>query len=396
MQEIGLSRRQLIVLMAGLVAVSASATNIYVPTLPAITDEFGATTATAQLTLTAYFAGIAVTQLIYGPLSDRFGRRPILFVGLALFIAASGACALAPSIEFLIGARFFQAAGACAAPVISRAVLRDVFDSKGTAQAMAGVTMGTAIAPAAAPVIGAYIYLWASWRFSFAVVAVFAALILVISLRRLPETLPRGEGREPHATGLLSGYVRLMKSPYFVIYSFTSAFIFCALFSFVADAPYIMINVLHQTAQAYAWYGLITVVGFAGGAFAAGRLTSRLGIDRTIALGLCITLAGGILFPVLSLTVALSIASLIVPMFIVVFGMGLVFPNATAGAISIYPEVAGSASALLGFFQMVGAGLAVVLVSVITDGTHIPMTLAVAFFSILAAGTFSLSYLRRG
>jgi DHA1 family bicyclomycin/chloramphenicol resistance-like MFS transporter len=286
-----------------MIAVGGVATNIYIPTLPAVTADFQTTPANVQLTLLTYFAGVALAQLIYGPLADRYGRRPVLFVGLAIFVIASAACAFAPTIEGLIIARFVQAYGACVGQVIGRAVVRDLFDRNETARAMASITLAIAIAPAAAPVLGAYVHLWAGWRMTFVVVAIFGLIVALIAFRALPETLPRrrssagGPVAPTPASGvamMAAAYWRLLRSRAFMGYSLTSTFIFAALFAFVSDAPFIVITMLGESPQAYSFYSLITVLGFAIGSYGAGRLTPRLGIDRTIILGLWILAAAAL------------------------------------------------------------------------------------------------------
>ncbi len=393
---IGLSRFQLIALLTSMIAVGGVATNIYVPTLPAIAVDFDTSAANVQLTLTAYFAGVALAQLIYGPLADRYGRRPILFSGLFLFLIASGACAIAPTIDTLIVARFFQAAGACVGQVIGRAVVRDLFDRSETARAMASITFAMAVAPAAAPVLGAYVHLWAGWRMNFAVVAVFALIVAITAYRVLPETLPkRAAGATSGIGATASAYWSLFRSPAFMGYTLASTFIFAALFAFVAAAPFIVINLLGETPQAYSLYSLVTVMGFAAGSFSAGRVTPRIGIDHTIILGLCVVVTASLVMLGWAHWGALSLVSIIGPMAFVVLGMGLVFPNSTAGALSIHPEIAGTASALLGFLQMFGAGCAVVLVGVIDDGSHQPMAQAMAGFAVLAALAFAMAWFKR-
>jgi len=293
----------------------------------------------------------------------------------------------------LIAARFFQAAGACVGPVVSRAVVRDLFNREQTASMMASITFAIAIAPATAPLIGAYVYAWAGWRMNFAIVAAFGLLIMLIAWWRLPETLPEDQPALGGLSGIAGIYRRLLVSPAYLGYALSYMFVLATLFAFVSEAPFIVINMIGLSEQAYGWYGLITVGGFAAGSFSAGRITPRIGIDRTIVLGVAIVLCGGLLLAGLAQFAALSIASIIGPMVVVVLGMGLVFPNATAGALSVHPEFAGSASALLGFLQMVGAGVAVVIVGQISDGTHVPMTLAVAAFSFSSALSFGLAKL---
>ena len=393
---IGLSRFQLIALLTSMIAIGGVSTNIYVPTLPAIAVDLRTSAEMVQLTLMVYFGGVALAQLVYGPLSDRYGRRPVLFAGLAIYLIASVACALAPDIEALIAARFFQAVGACVGQVIGRAVVRDLFDRNETARAMANITFAIAIAPAIAPVLGAYVHLWAGWRMNFYVVAIFGLIVALIAFRALPETLPK---RSPAAASGMrvtaAAYWKLSRSAAFMGYTLSSTFIFATLFAFVAVAPFIVIDMLGETAQAYSLYSLITVVGFAAGSYGAGRLTPRLGIDQTIVIGLIVVMAAAFGMYGWAIWGTLTILSIIVPMMFVVLGMGLVFPNATAGALSIHPEIAGTASALLGFLQMVGAGFAIYVVGVMADGTHVPMTQAVLLFGILAGLFYVMAWLNR-
>lgn len=395
-KAIGLSRFQLIALLTSMIAVGGVATNIYIPTLPAIAADLGTTPARVQMTLMTYFAGVAIAQLIYGPLSDRYGRRPVLFVGLTIFLVASGACAVVPTIDGLIVARFFQATGACVGQVIGRAVVRDLFDREETASAMASITFAIAIAPAAAPVLGAYVHLWAGWRMTFVVVALFGLIVALAAFRALPETLPQRTSAAASGVGaMLTAYGRLLRSPAFIGYTLTSTCIFAALFAFVSDAPFIVINMLGETPQAYSLYSMITVVGFAVGSFSAGRVTPKIGIDRTIILGLCVLVAAALVMFGWAHWGTLSLASVIAPMNFVVLGMGLVFPNSTAGALSIHPEIAGTASALLGFLQMAGAGFSVAVVGFIADGSHRPMTQAMAVFALLAGLFYVMAWLKR-
>ena len=393
---IGLSRFQLIALLTSMIAIGGVSTNIYVPTLPAIAADLQTSPEMVQLTLMVYFAGVALAQLVYGPLSDRYGRRPVLFAGLVIYFLATIACALAPDIEALIVARFFQAVGACVGQVIGRAVVRDLFDRNETAQAMASITQAIAIAPALAPVMGAYVYLWAGWRMNFYVVAAFGLLVGLIAFRALPETMPK---RSPTAASGMrvtaAAYWKLCSSAAYMGYTLSSTFIFATLFAFIAVAPFIVVNMLGETPQAYSLYSLITVVGFAAGSFGAGRLTPRIGIDPTIVVGLIVVVAATFGMYGWAIWGTLSIFSIIMPMMFVVLGMGLVFPNSTAGALSIHPEIAGTASALLGFMQMAGAGVAIYIVGLMADGTHVPMTQALLLFGVLSGLFYVMAWLNR-
>ncbi len=380
-----LSRGPLIALLASLVAVGMVATNIYVPSLPALTRDLGTTPQMVQLTLTVYFAAVALTQLAYGPISDRIGRRPVVLAGIGLYIVASLGCMLAPSIEVLIGARVLQAMGACAGPVMARAIIRDVFEREESARVMATIGLVLAISPAVAPVLGSHLQVWFGWRSVFAAVAAFGTVVMIVMLRFLGETRPPGLAPP---SSLMAGYRTLLASPAYLGYALSSTCVLAGLFAFITEAPFIIIELLGEPAQNFGWYSLITVGGFALGSYAASRLSLRLGIDRMVALGIAAALLGAGLLAGLALAGVFSVAAVIVPMAVVASGMGMVFPNTTAGAVGAFPHIAGTASALLGFLQMSGAALATLLVAWVADGTQVPMTLAVLGFILGAAAAY--------
>jgi DHA1 family bicyclomycin/chloramphenicol resistance-like MFS transporter len=338
-----------------------------------------------QLTLTVYFAAVALTQLAYGPISDRIGRRPVVLAGIGLYIVASLGCMLAPSIEVLIGARVLQAMGACAGPVMARAIIRDVFEREESARVMATIGLVLAISPAVAPVLGSHLQVWFGWRSVFAAVAAFGTVVMIVMLRFLGETRPPGLAPP---SSLMAGYRTLLASPAYLGYALSSTCVLAGLFAFITEAPFIIIELLGEPAQNFGWYSLITVGGFALGSYAASRLSLRLGIDRMVALGIAAALLGAGLLAGLALAGVFSVAAVIVPMAVVASGMGMVFPNTTAGAVGAFPHIAGTASALLGFLQMSGAALATLLVAWVADGTQVPMTLAVLGFILGAAAAY--------
>ena len=383
-EAVGLSRTQLVILLTAMTAIGGLATNIYVPTLPDLARDLDTTRAMAQNTLSSYFAGVAIAQLFYGPMSDKYGRRPILLGGMILFVAASVLCALSPSIEALIWARFAQAAGACVGQVIVRAVVRDLFDRDETASMMASIMLAIAIAPAAAPVLGALIHTYVNWQMNFLVIAVFGLVVLLLSRRYLPETL-KPEHRITGSSSLMAGYGRLLKSPVYMGYTFCSMFIFALLFSFQSTVPFIIIDELGFSELEFSLIGMIPVFGFVIGSFSAGRFTPRFGIDPMIRIGLGISVLGGILMVSLALLLPLSAMVIMAPMAVIVLGMGMVFPNASAAAVSVHPEIAGTASALMGFTQMAGGGLAVTIVASVTKASHVPLTYSLLAFALAAA-----------
>jgi MFS transporter, DHA1 family, multidrug resistance protein len=397
-EAVGLTRIQLVILLTSITAVGGIATNIYIPTLPALTADLQTTKAMGQNTLSAYFAGVAIAQLIYGPLSDKYGRRPILQIGLVLFVVATLACAISPTIETLIWARFAQAAGACVGQVIMRAVVRDLFDRSETASMMASITLAIALAPAAAPVLGALIHTFLDWRWNFVFVALFGVVVMLLARRYLPETLKPEHRITSGAGAMMGGYKRLLISPVYMGYAICSLFIFALLFSFQSNVPFIIIDQLGYSVLEFSLIGMVPVIGFIAGSFSAGRFTPRFGIDRMILIGMLVTVVGSALMVALALWLPLAAINIFGPMAVIVLGMGIVFPNASAAAVSVHPEIAGTSSALLGFLQMAGGGLAVTLVASITDGDYVQLTWALLIFAVASAlgAVFSDALGRRG
>ncbi|MBT3791306.1 MAG: multidrug effflux MFS transporter [Alphaproteobacteria bacterium] len=384
-EAVGLTRLQLVLLLTSLATVAGMSTNIYIPSLPALTEDLNTDRGTAQYTLSAYFAGIAFAQLIYGPLSDRYGRRPILQFGFALFVGATILCALAPTIETLIWARLAQASGACVGQVIMRAVVRDLFDRSETASMMASIILAIALAPAAAPVLGAIIHTAMGWRWSFVFIAFFGIVVMFLAWRFLPETL-KPENRISSGIGtMLAGYKILLTSPAFLGYSFCSMFIFAMMFAFQSNVPFIIIEQLGYSVMEFSLLGMIPVIGFIAGSFSAGRFTPRFGVDRMITIGMSITVAGMMFMLIVALVLPLSALSIFGSMTFVVLGMGMVFPNSSAAAVSVHPEIAGTSSALTGFLQMAGAGLAVSFVALLSTDTHMPLIYSMMGFAVLSA-----------
>jgi DHA1 family bicyclomycin/chloramphenicol resistance-like MFS transporter len=388
-----LSDGQVIAFVTALVAVAQISISIYLPSMPDLVVVFGTDAPTVQLTLTAYMLGAAVSQLIVGPLSDRFGRRPVLLWGLSLDILASVAAMVAPTIGAFLVARLFQSMGAMAGPVIGRAIVRDRFDRARAAQVMAYVSLALAISPALAPVLGAFVHEAVGWRGNFGLIALFGMLIATLAFLHLGETnthMQTGAG-----VGKLAGnYRRLAASPAFLAYALVTSLVFGAMFAFLAQAPFVFIELLGYSPKQYAGFSAITVCGFALGSWMATKLTLRLGIDRMILLGLAPVLAGAALLVSLAFALPLSAGALIGPITLILFGMGLVVPNGFAGAISVHPHIAGTGSALTGFLQMSTAGVATLIASkfapLVAGGNAIPMTLVIAGFSVAAAASFGL------
>ena len=384
-----LSDRQIVAFVTVLVAVAQISISIYLPSMPALVEVFATEPSVVQLTVTVYMLGAAISQLIVGPLSDRFGRKPVLMVGLGIYIVASAAAMLAPTIEALIAARLVQSIGAMAGPVIGRAIVRDRFDRSRAALVMAWVGLALAISPALAPVLGAFVHQTVGWRANFGLLVAFGIFIAYMAWAHLEETntqLQTGAGvRE-----LAGNYWVLLKSPAFLSYGLTTGFVFGAMFAFLAEGPFVFINLMGYTPTGYAWFSAVTVGGFAAGTYVTSKMTLKWGIDSMIRIGLVPVLGAGALLVGLAYGAPMSAWAIIGPLTLMMFGMGLVVPNGFAGAISVHPEIAGTGSALIGFLQMGLAALATFVAPLMADGTQVPMMWIIAGFAGAAAGSYLL------
>jgi DHA1 family bicyclomycin/chloramphenicol resistance-like MFS transporter len=388
-QPMKLSDGQIVAFVTVLVAVAQISISIYLPSMPALVDVFATEPSVVQLTVTVYMLGAAISQLIVGPLSDRFGRKPVLMVGLGIYIVGSAAAMLAPTIEALIAARLVQSIGAMVGPVIGRAIVRDCFDRSRAAQVMAWVGLALAISPALAPVIGAGVHQAVGWRANFGLLMGFGAFIAYMAWRHLEET-NKALQTDAGVRELAGNYWFLLKSPAFLAYGLVTGFMFGGMFAFLAEGPFIFINLMGYSPTQYAWLSAITVAGFAAGTFVTSKFTLKLGIDRMIAMGSVPVLAAAALLVGLAYGAPISAAALIGPLTLMMFGMGLIVPNGFAGAISVHPEIAGTGSAMIGFLQMGLAGVATFIAPRVADGTQVPMTWVVAGFASAAGASFLL------
>ena len=378
------------VLLTAVVGVGALSIDMFLPSLPAMTAAFGSDAATAQLTVTLFLGGFAAAQLIFGPLSDRFGRRRVLIGGLSLYSAAGLACAAAPGMGVLIAARVVQALGAGSGPVIARARVRDLYEPQRAARMLAAMGTAQAVTPILAPILGGWVHVLAGWRAVFFVLTGFGVLFCAGALAVVPETnVHAGAASAPAGDGP-SRLVTLLSDRAFLGYVLVLALMFSGQFAFIAGSSFALIGVLGVTPTVYGVCFGSVACGLMLGNFLSVHLTARVGIDRMIRLGTAVGAGAGTLMAALAWLGIASVATVIVPMFAVALGLGLVMPNAMAGAIGPFPRMAGLASAVLGFLQMTGSALYAIAVSQFDDGTLRPMTTAVATAAVAALAAFTL------
>jgi len=373
----------LIVVLAIITALGPMAMQIILPVLPVMQVAFDVPAATVQYALSLALFTIAFSTLIYGPASDRYGRRPVLVVGLVIFVLGSGIAAVAPSIEIVILGRIIQAVGGAAGMVLSRAIIRDLFDRDAAARLMAYMITALVVAPMISPLIGGLLNEAFDWRAIFIFAGVLGALVLILALPKVPETLEKGSEIQSFR-GMLGGFAVLLRVPRFLGYAGQVGFGMGMFMAFLGAAPFVMINVLERPPTEFGLFFMMVSAGFMMGSFLTGRFGQRLGMDRMMRIGSGLAVILG------AVMLGLVLAGIWMPWSIFLQGAGmarangLAMPNAQAGAVSISPRFAGTASGLIAFLQMlVGAGFAQ-LAGIVQDDTPIPMAVLMLSASVLA------------
>ncbi|PTM38647.1 multidrug effflux MFS transporter [Bosea sp. 124] len=379
-----------------LVAISALqplALNLLAPAAPALSRHLGSSYATIQLTLTLFLVAVALTQLVSGPLSDRFGRRPCVNAGIALFVAGSALGAIAPSIEVLLLARVLQGAGSGSVFALSRAIIRDAASRDEAASQIATVTMVMVVAPMVAPWLGGQIETLAGWRMILWFMTATGSLVLLLTLSRLPETAPRLGQRTP-LLGVFRAFPQLAVNRTFVLNVVAVSTSSAAFFAFIAAAPYIVVETMGRGSDVYGAYFILNALGYMLGNFAMARLVVRMGAPRMVHLGLIISVVAMTIAVPLSLSAAWSPLMLFLPLALNAIGNGMTIPGSTAEALSARPELAGSAAGLMGAIQLGLSALMTVAISWLV--TIWPPSLIVLMWVLTVTGLLAIHLGRRG
>jgi len=376
-----------VILLTALTALGPVSTDFYLPSLPNIARYFAVGEAEAQLTLSGFLICFAATMLVFGPLSDRFGRKPVMLGGLTIFTIASAACALAGSIDQLIIARMFQAIGAGAGPVISRAVVRDRFGAGGASRVLSYLAAAMTLAPAIGPILGGYLQERFGWQSIFWAISLYGATAVGCAAWRLPESHPPANRTSHGPIAMLRTYGMLLRHKRYVGFVLCQTFSYSGIFCFISGSSFVFINVLGVAPAHFGWCFSVFVIGYLIGTVLSTRLTHRIGIDGMVRLGSVVALAATVLLLLVAIF-APSVAGLLAPLMAYMIGIGLASPNSQAGAIGPFPKAAGAASSLLGFLQMsIAAGVGTILGSIEAQ-TAWPMALAI----LLTTCGLNLSY----
>lgn len=329
------------------------AMHVFVPALPQAAAELGASAGSMQLTVSFYILGLAIGQLIYGPISDHFGRRPVLIVGLVIYAIAGVAALLAPSVHTLVAARLFQALGGCSGMVLGRAIVRDGAATTSAAKRLALMNLMVTVGPGIAPLIGTLLADTAGWRSIFVALCLLGIGNLLLAWQLLPET---SGGAGQGVRTVLRNYLGLFGSRAFLGYAIGGGCATTAMYAYIGSAPFIFGEQLHRPSHEIGTYLALNILGLWLGSLTASRLAGRVSVRHLLLNSSLLSLLGATVFLLAVLAGSLSVPLTLVTMAVYAFGVGLVGPAALAEALSVKPLVAGSASGLYGFSQMsVGA-----------------------------------------
>ncbi len=369
-------------LLVVLTACGTMGMHVIIPALPATARALNMSISTTQLTITLYLIGLAVGQLFYGPVSDKFGRRPVLLIGLMLFTIASVVTACAPNAGVLIGARILQSIGGCAGLVLGRAAVRDGATPDKAAGQLALLTLVMSIVPALAPAVGGYLTAYIHWRASYVLLAAMGGAALLVSFLILPETNRQPSGGSS-AGSLLSGYAMLVRSRAFLGFAVGGACSTTSFYAFMSASPFIFENVLHRPPQEVGLYYILLMGGVGVGSFLANRLSKVVQLRRGLRSANFVTIAGAVLFVAFDVFDVLSGPSVTGAVTLFMVGAGMASPFALAGSVSVNPRAIGAASGLYGFFQMGYGMLCTVAVEIWHPGAVYPVAL-IMLLSVLA------------
>ncbi|AZL70752.1 multidrug effflux MFS transporter [Pseudomonas oryziphila] len=373
---------RMVLILGALSAFGPLAIDFYLPAFPAMAQAFATDEKHVQTTLAAYFLGLSLGQLAYGPVADRFGRRKPLLFGVALFTLASLACAFAPNLDTLILARFVQALGGCAGMVLSRAIVSDKCDPVASAKVFSQLMLVMGLAPILAPMLGGVLVNVAGWQSIFLALSLFSGLCLLAVGLGLPESLPTHVPRQP-LSGALRQYLRLLADRAFVGHALTGGIAIAGMFAYIAGSPFVFIKLYGVAPEHYGWLFGSNAAGFILMAQVNARLLAKRGPAFLLARAVWLYLAAALLLLAVAALHPAALWPLLVPLFVCISSLGCIIPNASACAMSGQGARAGSASALMGCLQFSVAAGAAALVGVLHDGSAVPMALVISLCGAL-------------
>ena len=386
-------RHRLAVILGALTAMGPLAIDMYLPALPGIAQELGVPIAAVQASLASYFVGISFGQALYGPLSDRFGRKPALYVGLTVFVGASLGCAFTTSVTQLVIFRFLQALGGCAPLVVPRAVVRDYFDGREAVRMLSMLVLVMMLGPILAPFIGGQLLVRFGWRSVFIVLAAYGLIWLLLAGWLLPESLSDERRRRESVAAIAATYLRILRDREYLAWVLSGGLVFAGLLAYISGSAFVYIQLFHVAPERFGLYFGANAIGLMTASQVNRYLASRVPPEVIVRRVLPIAVAASLVLLVDASTGFGGFAGILVPLFCFIICHGFTAPNTTALAMSPYGAVAGSASALMGTLQFVLGAVSGSLVSAFGNGTAGPFAAVIAGCAVCA---FMASFVGRG
>lgn len=374
--------RRFVFTAAAVMAIGPLSIDMYLPSLPALQAHFGVDTGSTQLTLSAYFIGLAIGQLVYGPVSDRFGRRKPLLFGLALYSLVSFACAYAPSMYSLVLLRFLQALGGCAGMVITRAMVRDLYPPQEMARVLSTLVLIMGVAPILAPLIGGQIFLLWGWQAIFLAMTAYS-LLCFTGIYALPET-SHSRSEALRFSGVIGGYARLLRHRRFMGYALAGGVAQAGMFAYISGSSFVFIDVYGVAPAHFGWLFGSNALGLICAAQVNSHVLTRYRSEYVLRTALLVNACCGVALLINALTGFGGLLGIMVPLFCGMSSLGFSFPNSTAGAMAPFGDRAGMAAALLGTLQFGIAAISGSIVGRLFDGTVVPMAAVICVCAISA------------
>ncbi|MBJ8679850.1 multidrug effflux MFS transporter [Citrobacter freundii] len=371
----------LILILSGLMAFTSLSTDIYLPAMPTMAEDLHGN---VELTITGFLIGFTIAQLIWGPISDHMGRRKPLFIGMVLFIIGSAGCALSTSITQIVFWRVFQALGACTGPMLARAMIRDLFARTRAAQMLSTLVLVMAIAPIAGPLIGGQIIRLSTWHSIFWLLVVIGALMF-ISLNWLPETLPEDKRVKASLAGAFRNYRSLLTNGRFMRYTLSLTFYYVGAYAFITGSPFVYISYYHVDPQHYGWLFALNIIGVMAMSVVNRRLVQRHALEQLLKYATMLAALAAVALALLVKLESGGIVAIIVSIFLLFSMNGIIAATSTAAALDAVPNIAGSASALIGALQYGSGIISSLLLAAFSDGTPWTMAWIIALFTLLSA-----------
>ena len=370
-----------ILILSGLMAFTSLSTDIYLPAMPTMATHLHGN---VELTITGFLVGFTIAQLIWGPISDHLGRRKPLFIGMVLFIIGSAGCAMSTSITQIVFWRVFQALGACTGPMLARAMIRDLFARTRAAQMLSTLVLIMAIAPIAGPLIGGQIIRLSTWHSIFFFFFVIGALMF-ISLNWLPETLPEDKRVKASLAGAFRNYRSLLTNGRFMRYTLSLTFYYVGAYAFITGSPFVYISYYHVDPQHYGWLFALNIIGVMAMSVVNRRLVQRHALEQLLKYATMLAALAAVALALLVKLESGGIVAIIVSIFLLFSMNGIIAATSTAAALDAVPNIAGSASALIGALQYGSGIISSLLLAAFSDGTPWTMAWIIALFTLLSA-----------